>query len=143
MKTLFLTFALIVFSVSITAQDYKKDLNSSLKNEPSVAQFNPLSDFTIDVITKEKFKYRDFVSKSRQSKDTYQIGQKVYSRIQLVELLRKNAKKSVDNVEFHKLLMQENPQFSSYFSNEEMVALYEKFRKGTIHKYVNDLASEW
>lgn len=143
MKTLFLTFALVVFSVSITAQDYKRDSNISLETEPSVAHYNTLSNFIMDVLAKEKFKYRDFLNKSRKSKETYQIGQKIYTKKQLVQLLRNNARISIDQKEFDKLMMVENPQFASYFSNEELVTLYQKFRKGTIHKYVNDLAAEW
>ncbi len=143
MKTLFLTLALVVFSVSITAQGYTKISNTSLKTEPSIAQINSSSNFTMDVLAKERFKYRDFLSKSRKSKENFQIGRKSYTKKQLVQLLRKNARKSVNQNEFNQFMIDENPQFTSYFSKEEMVLLYQKFREGTLNKYVDELASDF
>lgn len=143
MKTLFLTLALVVFSVSITAQDYTRVSNTSLKTEPSTAHIYPPSKFTTDVMAKERFKYRDFVSKSRKSDENFQIGQKIYTKKQLAQLLRKKARKSVNQNQFIQFMIDENPQFASYFSNEEMVSLYQKFREGTFNKYVNDLASDF
>ncbi len=143
MKTLFLIIALVVFSVSITAQNYAKVSKTSIKTEPSFVQKNPSSTFTKDVLVKENFKYRDYLNNARKSDEIVQLGQKIYTTKQLAELLRKNAIKALDQKEFVQLLVKENFHFKKDFSNEELVLLYQKFREGSLKKYVEDLATDW
>jgi hypothetical protein len=69
MKTLFLTFALVVFGISAQQTTKFKHL---LKTEPSVA-YNPHSNFTMDVLAKIDLSIEDLLSenKSRKSEDTF------------------------------------------------------------------------
>ncbi len=143
MKTLFILIALVVFSTSITAQEYPKVSKTSLITEPSFAQNNPSSIFTKDVLEKENFKYRDFLNKSRKSEEIVQLGQKIYTIKQLGELLRKNSVKALNEREFVQLLVKDNNYFKKLFSNEELVLLYQKFREGSLNKYVDELVTDW
>ncbi|TVZ28044.1 hypothetical protein JM83_3131 [Gillisia sp. Hel_I_86] len=143
MKTLILTFTLLVNSVLLHAQDYAVVLTSNPRTAHKAANYSELTHFTSDVILNEEFKYRDFLKNSKKSKADFNFDGKTFTKMELTKTLRKAAITARDYKEFQKLLENNHPEFLSVLSIKEMHLLYEKFRKGSLNSYFQDLAENW
>ncbi len=143
MKNLFLTIAIVLYSVSITAQMKFRAYSLSYKKGIESVPENRITSYSTKVISNENFKYRAFLRESRQSNEKFQIGQQHMSEKELTKLLRNCARKSNNPEEFKEYLMDSNPEFSNYFSDKQTQALYSKFKKGTLKQYVTDLINDW
>jgi hypothetical protein len=72
-----------------------------------------------------------------------QIGQQTFSKKEFTKLLREGAVKSASLREFEDFLNNTNPLLTSNLSNPEIQILYQKFRQGSLNKYIDDLANSW
>lgn len=143
MKTLYLTLAFLIFAASVNAQKYTMAYNDYSHKERAISNTSSLSNFKKDVISKEKFAYRDFLKQTKNNKNAIQVGQQTFTKKELTKLLRKSALKADNIEEFENLLNKDNPQFTNDFSNTELQLIYQKFREGSLHKYIDDLVSNW
>ncbi len=143
MKNLILTFTLLVYIASLNAQDYAVVDNMKPRIEHKVSNNSQLAYFTSDVILNEKFRYRDFLKKTKNTKVNFHINGETHTKMELTKLLRKAAIASESDGDFQKFLINTYPQFLSVLSDKEVHLLYEKFRKGTLKSYFQDLAENW
>lgn len=143
MKTLILTLTLIVYTVSLNAQDYAATKSSKLRTENKAVSFGQLNQFTSEVILDENFKYRDFLKESKNSNVSFHLDGKILTKVELAKLLRKSAVTSANYSEFQIFIENNYPQLMSIHSDKEMTLLYEKFRKGTLNTYIQNLAEDW
>lgn len=143
MKTLILTLALIISAAAVTAQNYAVVSNEYSQKQRAVSNYATLSNFTNDVMSKEKFVYRDFLRQSKNHKKMFKVGQKTFTKKGLTKLLREAAVKTENPNEFEVFLNQDNPLMTSGFTTTEMQLLYQKFRQGSLNKYIDNLVSNW
>jgi hypothetical protein len=143
MKTLILTFTLLIYSVSISAQDYDVVSNSSSRTEHKVSNYAQITNFTSDVILNDEFKYRAFLRKSKSSKLNFHLDGQSFTKTELTKSLRIAAVKSENQREFQQFLKSNYPQLTSVLSDKEMNLLYERFQRGTLKSYFQDLAENW
>ncbi|CAM4013055.1 hypothetical protein [Gillisia hiemivivida] len=143
MKNLFLTIAIVLYSVSITAQMNFRAYKFTYKEAIETVPENRITSYSTKVISNENFKYRAFLRESRKSNEKFQIGLQNLSKKELTKLLRNCARKSKNPEEFKDYLLDSNPEFSNYFSDSHTPVLYSKFNKGTLNQYVTDLMDDW
>jgi hypothetical protein len=141
MKNLILTFTLLAYSVSLSAQDYAVALNSDSRSASKIEK--GLNQFTSDILLNEEFKYRDFLRQSKTSKANFHSNGKTFTKKELTKLLRKSARSSGTYKEFQELLENTYPKFLRVLSDDEMHLLYERFRKGTFNAYIQNLIENW
>ena len=141
MKNLILTFTLLAYSVSLTAQDYAVAFNSNSRSASKIEK--GLNQFTSDILSNEEFKYREFLKKSKSSKVNFHLSGKTFTKQELTKLLRKSVRKAGDYKEFQQFFENTHPQFMRVLTDEEIHLLYERFRKGTFNSYIQDLAENW
>ena len=103
MKTLILIFTLIVYSVTLNAQDYAVAVNTNPRIDNKVMNKSQLSNFTSDVILNEEFRYRDFLKRSKNSKAKFQLYGKTFTKMELTKIFRKAAVTSRNYGEFKKI----------------------------------------
>tara|TARA_R100000935_G_scaffold1772_3_gene5371 strand:- start:2130 stop:2549 length:420 start_codon:yes stop_codon:yes gene_type:complete len=139
MKNFILTFILLVYSVSLTAQDYAVVLNAGSRIEKD----SPLNKFTLDILSNKEFKYRDFLKQSKSSKVNFHLNGNTFTKTELTKLLRKSVRSAGSYKEFKPLFENTYPKFLRVLSDKDMTLLYEKFRKGTLNTYIQNLAEEW
>jgi len=140
MKTIILTFALSMTFVTLNAQEYTIVSNYLDTNENTTYKHS-LSNFVSEVFSQETFKYREFLKESAVSKMNYKIGAHVFTKKELAKLMRKGARKSENLEAFENYLNDKNSKFTNYISREDLIQLFLTFRKGTLHQYLDDLAS--
>ena len=143
MKNLILTFIILVYSVSLTAQDYAVVLNADSRNGAKIEKGSRLNKFTSDILLNKDFKYRDFLKQSKSSKINFHLNGNTLTEQQLTKLLRKHVRKAADYTEFQQFLENTSSQFNSVLTKEEMRLLYERFQGGTFTSYFEDLAENW
>jgi len=143
MKTLILTLTLLVYTISLPAQDYAATSNSKERTESKAVSYSQVTQFTSEVILDDNFKYRDFLKESKNSKVSFHLDGKILTKVELAKLLRKSAVTSANYSEFQKFIENNYPQLMSIHSDKEMTLLYEKFRKGTLNTYIQNLAEDW
>jgi len=143
MKNLILTLSILVYSVSLTAQDYAVVLNANPRDGSKIEKRNRLNNFTSDILSDKEFKYRDFLKQSKNSSVNLHLNGITLTEQQLTKLLRKNVRKAANYTEFQQLLKNTSSQFNSVLTEEEMHLLYERFQGFTIKSYMEDLAEKW
>ncbi len=143
MKNLILTFILLVYSVSLTAQDYAVVLNADSRNGAKIEKDSPLNKFTSDILSNKEFKYRDFLKQSKSSKVNFHLNGNTFTNTEFTKLLRKSARSAGSYKGFKQLLENTYPKFFRVLSDEEMHLLYQRFRKGTFNAYIQNLAENW
>ncbi|WP_034917902.1 hypothetical protein [Gillisia sp. CAL575] len=143
MRNLFFAIAVLFYSVSINAQMNFRVYSFSYMQESNPNHENRITSYSKKVISNEDFKYRTFLRESKKSTEKYHIGEQQFSKKELTKLLRNCARKSGDSKEFKQYLIDENPEFSTYFSDSHTPNLYTKFKKGTLNQYVIDLINDW
>jgi len=143
MKNLILTFIILVYSVSLTAQDYAVVLNADSRNAAKIEKASRLNKFTSDILLNKEFKYRDFLKQSKNSKNNFHLDGNTLTEHQLTKLLRKHVRKASSYEEFQRFLESTSSQFNRILTREEMHLLYERFQGGTFNSYMEDLAENW
>ncbi len=143
MKNLILTFILLVYSVSLTAQDYAVVLNADSRNGAKIEKDSPLNKFTSDILSNKEFKYRDFLKQSKSSQLNFHLNGNTFTKTEFTKRLRKSARSAGSYKEFKQLLENTYSKFFRVLSDEEMHLLYERFRKGTFNAYIQNLAENW
>jgi len=143
MKNLILTFIILVYSVSLTAQDYAVVLNADSRNEAKIEKDSRLNKFTSDILLNKDFKYRDFLKQSKSSKVNFRLNGNTLTEQQLTKFLRRNVRKAANYDEFQRFLETTSSQFDRILTREEMHLLYERFQGGTFSSYMKDLAENW
>jgi|GEM_PF-5963874 len=140
MNYLYTTIALLLFSVSVTAQNFITVSNRVATPETISASFHQISSFIFEIESEENFKYRAFLKEAKYSKKTYHISQERYTKRELVKLFRKAAIKADDGKEFRLLLTAENFNIANELSQEDMQSIFHLFRKDSLEKYLDDLS---
>ncbi|WP_010229702.1 hypothetical protein [Gillisia marina] len=143
MKTLVLTLTLLIYTVTLHSQDYAVSTKSKSKIEKSTTSYSSLTQFTSEVISIENFKYRDYLKEAKKSNASYHLDGKIFTKVELTKLLRKNAISSESYEDFSKGIEKNYPQLKSVLSDEELQALYENFRKGALNTYIQNLTETW
>jgi len=143
MRTLITTVALFLVTLSLHSQNYITVSSPTVQNEQVPSNIAPLSNFTNQVDSVDDFKYREFLKSAKKSDETFQLGNIEFTKTALTRLIRKGAVNSENLKEFSRYLDHRNPQFSTYLTNTEMIVLYQKFRKGSLDKYLDDLSNAW
>lgn len=138
-----ITFSLILLIISQDVISQEDVIRSP--TEPvtylRVRKNKDLSSFTLEVIDNDEFTYREFLEKSKVSEETYTVGTEKYSRQELTKLLRKGGRKSKSIKQFISFLNKENYNLSKALESFELELLYQKFREGTLDKYLEELPS--
>jgi hypothetical protein len=147
MKTLITTFAIILFTGSLLAQNYVAVNNNVIDTEfkklpsKSVSKATSVSSFTTEIYGIASFQYRIFLKDAEDSKKYYQIGTEIYTKKELSKVFRKGAKRSENVIEFENYLTDINPIFLKDISKRETADIFTKFREGTLHAYLDSLPS--
>ena len=142
MKNLILTFIILVYSVSLTAQDYAVVLNADSRNVTKIEVDSELKKYTSDILLNKGFNYRAFLKQTKNSKANFHFNGSILTEHQLTKLLRENVRKAANYTEFQQFL-QTSSQFNRVLKEREMQLLYERFKGGTINSYLQDLAENW
>lgn len=147
MKTLITTIATLLLTVNLTAQNYVAVNTSNYETDvrtvstKKISKTKSVSALTLEIYETSNFEYRTFLKDAEDSKKRYKIGQEVYSKKELVKIFRKGAKRSENVIEFEEFLTDYNPDFLKNVSERESVDIYNKFREGTLHAYLDSLPS--
>lgn len=143
MKNSIIIFIILVYSVSLSAQDYAAVLKVESRNEAKIERANQLNEFISEILSNKEFKYRDFLKQSQNSTDRFHLNGNTLTEQQLTKLLRKNGRKAANYTEFQQFIQNTSSQFNNVLAVEEMHLLYERFKGGTINSYMEDLAENW
>lgn len=142
MRNLILTFIILAYSVSLTAQDYVVVLNADSRNVTKIEEDSELKKYTSDILLNKGFNYRAFLKKTKNSKVNFHLNGSILTEHQLTKLLKENVRKAANYTEFQQFL-QTSSQFNRVLKEREMQLLYERFKGGTINSYMQDLAENW
>lgn len=148
MKTLITAFTVILFSSMSFAQTHVAShtiemdtmyKSTSSKNTTKAASVSTL---ILEIYETSNFNYRTFLKNADASKAVYQINTETYTKKELTKIFRKGAKRNETVVEFEGYLNNMNPDFLKGISEKASVAVFNKFRKGTLHAYLDALPSD-
>lgn len=142
--SLFIVPIFLFLSGSIFSQE-KEGQEMESPMEPitylQVRKSKDLSSFTLEVIDNDEFDYKDFLSESKMSDDTYEVGAECYTKKELTKFLRKGGRKSKTVRQFLTFLEKENFTLSKQLTSFELELLHDKFREGTLDEYLEELPS--
>tara|TARA_R100000789_G_C2994743_1_gene147117 strand:+ start:338 stop:781 length:444 start_codon:yes stop_codon:yes gene_type:complete len=142
MKNSLTIIVFLLISASITAQTYAVNY-TSVNEVKKTKERNTISHFHKNLETEGSFKYRDFLRVSKNSKVVYKTSYEYYTQADLAKIFRKAARYAENQEEFEKSLNNENPELTINLTKKEKSLLFEKFRQGTFHQYIHDLADDW
>lgn len=145
MKALITIFALILFTSTLFAQDYVAVNNIEIETEyrrkssKKTTTKSSVSILATEIYETSNFDYRKFLKDAEELKERYRIGSETFTKKELIKLFRKGTRRSETVIEFETYLLNINPQFLKGISKRESVAIFNKFREGTLHAYLDSL----
>lgn len=140
MKNLITLFIFAFVSFSVHTQNVSTVSNNIVSTEINANDSDALKAFTLEIASQQDFKYRTFLKESKNSNQRFQVGKQLFTKTQLIKVLRKGAIRTENIGEFQNYLFNENGAIVKQFSKDQLHIIYHLFRKGSFEKYIDDLS---
>ncbi len=145
MRTLLTTITFLIFATFSYSQTYIAANTSQLIDYNREYYSNTKPDhartitFTGEILQKTDFNYTRLLEASENATTTYSIGNEIYRKKELLKVFRKGARRSENIAEFKHYLQDRNPKFLDQLSERDTEAIFDTFREGTLHAYIDNL----